>query len=137
MAFMNAHALNAQSAYGNSGRAAGSDKDVEVHTFQKSIARLRPLAGPDFKLTPTAAETLSENLRLWDALTVDVLHPENGLSDALSGQLLSLSRFVRNHTHALYSSTDGSTVTVDVLIDINTAILKGLLGQPGDAAQAA
>ena len=131
MAFMNAHALNAQSAYGNSGRAVGSDKDNEVHVFQRSIARLRPLAGPDFKLTGPAAETLSENLRLWDALVVDMLHPDNALSDALIGQIMGLSRFVRHHTHTLYSGSG----SVDVLIDINTAILKGLLGQPGTGSK--
>ena len=135
MALMTAHAFNAQSVYGTSGRTIGSDRDVEVQVFQTAIARLRPLMGPDFKLTPDAADTLSENLKLWDILTVDLVHPDNDLDDALVAQIISLGRFVRFHTHGLYSGSG----SVDVLVDINTAILKGLLGQPGsvDNSQAA
>ncbi|MEM7728182.1 MAG: flagellar biosynthesis regulator FlaF [Pseudomonadota bacterium] len=127
MALMTAHAFNAQSAYGNTGREIGSDKDVEVQVFQTAIARLRPLMGLDFKLTPTAAETLSENLKLWDTLTLDLIHPENQTADDLKAQLIGLAKFVRAHTIGLY----GGNGTVDVLVDINTAVLKGLLGQPG------
>lgn len=129
MALMTAHAFNAHSAYGNTGRATGSDRDVEVQVFQKAIARLKPFAGLDFMLTSEAASALSENLRLWDLLVVDLLHPENQLPDDLIGQLMGLANFVRHHTHGLYSGNG----TVDVLIELNTAILQGLLGRPDSA----
>ena len=126
MALMTAHAFNAHSAYGNTGRTTGSDKDVEVQVFQKAIASLKPYSGLDFKLSPDAAEALSENLRLWDMLVIDLVHPDNQLSDEIVAQLLGLARFVRHHTHGLYAGSG----SVDVLIEINTAILKGLLGRP-------
>lgn len=129
MALLTAHAFNAHSAYGKVGQTTGSDRDVEVQVFQKSISSLRPFAGLDFKLTGPAAEALSENLRLWDMLVVDLVHPDNQLADPLVAQLLSLARFVRNHTHSLYEGTG----SVDVLIEINTAILQGLLGRPENA----
>lgn len=128
MALMTAHAFNAHSAYHKTGRATGSDREVEVQVFQKSIASLRPFTGLDFKLTPDAATALSENLKLWDMLIVDLVHADNQLDDALVAQLLSLGRFVRFHTHGLYSGTG----TVDVLVEINTAILQGLLGRPSE-----
>lgn len=136
MALMTAHAFNAQSVYGNSGRAIGSDRDVEVQVFQTAISALRPFTGLDFKLSSESAVALSENLKLWDVLTVDLVHPDNQLDDTLVAQLIELGRFVRFHTHGLYAGTG----TVDVLVDINIAVLQGLLGRPGassDASQAA
>jgi len=130
MALMTAHAFNAHSVYGNSGRAIGSDRDVEVQVFQTAIAALRPFCGLDFKLTSESAVALSENLRLWDLLTVDLVHPDNQLDDALVAQLIELGRFVRFHTHGLYAGTG----TVDALVDINVAILQGLMGRPGQTA---
>jgi flagellar protein FlaF len=130
MALMTAHAFNAQSAYGNTGRTIGSDRDVEVQVFQKAILSLRPFIGLDFKLSSESAVALSENLKLWDVLTVDLVHPDNQLNDTLVAQLIELGRFVRSHTHGLYAGTG----TVDVLVDINSAVLQGLMGRPGDAA---
>ena len=130
MALMTAHAFNAQSAYGNTGRTIGSDRDVEVQVFHKAIASLRPFIGLDFKLSSESAVALSENLKLWDALTIDLVHPDNQLDDTLASQLMELSRFVRFHTHGLYAGTG----TVDVLVDINVAVLQGLMGRPGEGA---
>lgn len=130
MALMTAHAFNAKSLYGNTGRAIGSDKDVEVQVFQTAISALRPFIGLDFKLTPESAVVLSENLKLWDVLTVDLVHPDNQLDDKLVAQLIELGRFVRFHTHGLYAGTG----TVDVLVDINVAVLQGLLGRPGEVS---
>lgn len=130
MALMTANALHAQSVYGSTGRDIGSDRDIEVRVFQTAIARLKEFSGPDFKLTSDSAVVLSENLKLWDALTVDMVHPDNQLDDKLSAQLIELGRFVRFQTHSLYAGMG----SVDVLIDINMAILRGLLGQPGEQA---
>lgn len=132
MALMTAHAFNAQSVYGASGRAIGSDKDVEVQVFQTAISALRPFIGLDFKLTSDSAVALSENLKLWGVLTVDLVHPDNQLDDTLVAQLMELGRFVRFHTHGLYAGTG----TVDVLVDINVAVLQGLLGRPGASSNA-
>ena len=79
-----------------------------------------------------SAEVLSENLRLWDLLTVDLAHPDNETDTQLASQLLTLARFVRHHTHMLYQGSGA----VDILVEINTAILQGLLGNPGQAANA-
>jgi len=129
MALMTAHAFNAQSVYGTSGRSIGSDRDVEVQVFQAAINSLRPFCGLDFKLTSESATALSENLRFWDILTVDLVHPDNQLDDKLVAQLMELGRFVRFHTHGLYAGTG----TVDVLVDINVAVLQGLMGRPGES----
>jgi flagellar protein FlaF len=132
MALMTAHAFNAKSVYGITGRAIGSDRDVEVQVFQTAISKLRPYSGPDFKLTSEAAAVLSENLKLWDLLTVDLVHPDNQLDTELVAQLIGLARFVRFHTHGLYAGTG----TVDVLLDINIAVMQGLLGRPGASSGA-
>ena len=132
MALMTSHAFNAQSAYGNMGQATGSGRDIEVRVFQTAIAKLKPYMGSEFTLTGDSAEVLSENLRLWDLLTVDLAHPDNETDPQLASQLLTLARFVRHHTHMLYQGSGA----VDILVEINTAILQGLLGNPGQAANA-
>lgn len=112
----------AKNLYGNPARMTMSDRSNEADLFRSSILELRQVAASEHILTGTNAEKLSRNLQLWDALSVDLLSPENALPDELKNSLIDLGKFVRQHTLGLYSG-QGS---VDVLIDINVAILGGL-----------
>jgi flagellar protein FlaF len=78
---------------------------------------------------PGLATALSENLRLWSTLAADVAEPANGLPAALRAQLFYLYQFTSEHSRAVLS--DGGSV--EVLIDINTAVMRGLRGE-GTAA---
>lgn len=112
----------ARHLYGNPARATMSDRTNEADLFRRSIADLREIAKSDEGLTPQKAEKLSRNLSLWDALCVDLVSLGNSLPDELKNSLIDLGNFVRQHTINLYSGRGD----VDVLIDINVAILKGL-----------
>lgn len=126
----------AQNAYGQSTREIASDRDVETTLFRRATTRLIHIMAEhpdgDLPVTPDNVSVLSDNLRLWDALCVDLMHPENQLPDELRNSLINLGNFVRQHTLRLYAG-DGE---VAVLVDINKAILGGLTGQakPAEAA---
>ncbi|MFN4129993.1 MAG: flagellar biosynthesis regulator FlaF [Paracoccaceae bacterium] len=76
---------------------------------------------------PALAQALSDNLGLWSTLAADVVSPGNALPSALRAQLFYLYEFSEVHTRRVL---DGNAA-VDVLIDVNTAIMRGLRGQGG------
>lgn len=78
--------------------------------------------GDDYAKLLTA---LDENQRLWSTLAADVAEAENGLPQKLRAQLFYLYEFTTQHSHAVRDNK----ASVDVLIDINTAVMRGLRGQ--------
>ena len=69
--------------------------------------------------------TLHENRRLWVLFAGDVASKDNLLPDTLRAQLFYLAEFTLQHTSKVL---DG-TASVDVLIEINTAVMRGLRQQ--------
>ncbi len=73
---------------------------------------------------PALAKALRENLQLWAALAADVAEPDNGLPKDLRAKLFYLYEFTSEHSRAVLEGR----ATVEVLVDINTAVMKGLRG---------
>lgn len=76
----------------------------------------------DFSAFVTA---LHENLSLWRLLASDVANNDNVLPAALRAKLFYLFEFVKKQTHLAMRNVSG----VEVLLDINTAVMRGLRGQ--------
>lgn len=76
---------------------------------------------------PALVQALTDNLGLWSTLAADVASSGNTLPSALRAQLFYLYEFSEIHTRRVL---EGSAA-VDVLIDVNTAIMRGLRGQGG------
>ena len=72
---------------------------------------------------------LNDNLRLWSTLAADVAEPENGLPAPLRAQLFYLYEFTAAHSRAVLDNRG----SVEVLIDINTAVMRGLRGDGGQS----
>lgn len=70
---------------------------------------------------------LDDNLRLWATLAADVAEPTNGLPAPLRAQLFYLYEFSVQHSRAVREQS----ASVEVLIDINTAVMRGLRGERG------
>ena len=120
---MSAHALT-QNAYGDATRAMGTPRNVEYQVFSQVTGQLNRAsqAGQPFS---ELAMALHENLRLWTVIATDVTSAENGLPVPLRGQLADLSKFTRSHTQkVLRQEADAA-----ILIEINTAVMRGLRGQ--------
>ena len=72
---------------------------------------------------------LDDNLRLWATLAADVAEAGNGLPAPLRAQLFYLYEFTAGHTRAVLDQRG----SVEVLVDINTAVMRGLRGEGGTA----
>ena len=77
-----------------------------------------------FHLLVTALE---ENQRIWLTLATDVADSGNGLPAKLRAQLFYLYEFTAQHSKVV---RDGKG-SVEVLIDINKAVMRGLRGDGG------
>lgn len=66
-------------------------------------------------------------LRLWSTLAADVSGDGNGLPPKLRAQLFYLYEFTAQHSRAVRSDK----ASAEVLIEINTAVMRGLRGEGG------
>ncbi len=120
---MSANALT-QNAYGDATRAIGTPRNVEYQVFSQITGQLNR-ANAEGRPFAELAQALHENLELWTIIVTDVTNAGNGLPVALRGQLADLSKFTRSHTQkVLRQEADAA-----ILIEINTAVMRGLRGQ--------
>jgi len=121
-------ATQARDLYGDA-RRLKTPRDLEYDIFARLTGALQA-AQADHGPTrmPRLAAALHENRRLWTVLAVDLAHPDNAFPLDLRARLLSLARFTFAESDRILSGQG----EVQVLIDINTAILRGLR-RPGGA----
>ena len=67
-------------------------------------------------------EALHDNRKMWSIFAVDVADSGNPLPGELKARILYLAEFTNHHT----SKVLGRSGTVEPLLEINTAILRGL-----------
>jgi flagellar protein FlaF len=104
-------------------------RSIEYEALARATGLLSaawPRRKTDFAALVTA---LNQNLQLWSTLAADVASPGNGLPAKLRAQLFYLYEFSEQHTRGIL---DGRG-SIDVLLDINTAVMRGLRGQGGAA----
>ncbi|KAE9622788.1 flagellar biosynthesis regulator FlaF, partial [Parasedimentitalea maritima] len=70
----------------------------------------------------TLAAALTDNRRLWTIFMADIASPSNKLPQELKEHLVYLTEFTRQHT----SKVLARQADVKPLVDINTAIMRGL-----------
>jgi flagellar biosynthesis activator protein FlaF len=117
----------ARQAYAPVNSPLRTDRSTELQIFSQTTSRLRLAATatpPDFA---RLAAALHENRRLWTLLAADVADAENGLTKDLRAQIFYLAEFTAYHSRKVLKGE----ATVDALIDINLAIMRGLSGQTG------
>ncbi|MEL6217001.1 MAG: flagellar biosynthesis regulator FlaF [Pseudomonadota bacterium] len=127
---MSLHAAS-MTGYGNATRATAIPRDVEYRVFGQITGRISH-AMRDGAPFSELASALHENTRLWTALMADLAEQENELPMELRAQLISLGLFMRRHTDDVLRGS----AEPGVIVDINTAIMRGLRGQP-DAPEGA
>ncbi len=121
---------HARSGYAQAAAPVRTHRGSEYAAFAHVTAGLRS-ADPDDRLQfPALARAVHDNGRLWSALADDLRLEENGLPLALRAQLLGLAEFVRRHSNHVLAGR----APVEPLIEINTAIMKGLRGEVEAAA---
>lgn len=121
---------SARSAYARPEAPARTSRSIEYDLLARTTQRMSLAWGRRKDDFPAFVEALSDNLRLWSTLAVDVAQPDNGLPAALRAQLFYLYQFTTEHSRAVLKGT----ASVEVLIEINTAVMRGLRGDKGRAS---
>ena len=121
--------LHARAAYADPTDASRTPRDVEYRAFARATRALTETADAKGANYARLADALTMNRRLWATLARDLADDGNGLPQALRAALLSLAQFVMTHTEQVLNGAE----TVQPLIDVNTAIMRGLRGQAGGA----
>ncbi|OCX63398.1 flagellar biosynthesis regulator FlhF [Thioclava sp. SK-1] len=125
---MNAYAM-AKTAYANPSQSIRTERDIEFDAFARITSRLRNSAAKGKDGFPELAAAVYENRKLWSIISADVSSDENGLPKALRARLYYLNKFTQQHSGKVLKQS----ASVDPLIEINTAIMRGLR-RKGEAA---
>lgn len=130
---MNSAAL-ATTGYGDAQVALHDSRQTEYRAFAEATRRLcaADAATEDTGGFAALAEALHDNLRLWTLLAADVASEENELPPQLRARIFYLAEFTRVHSTKVLSGE----AEVRPLIDINTAIMKGLRAGATDGGAA-
>jgi flagellar biosynthesis activator protein FlaF len=100
-------------------------RSAEYEVIARITQRLSTAIGRMKVDYPGLVAALAENEQLWSTLAADVAGSGNGLPQALRARLFYLYRFTAEHSRKV---RDG-LATASVLVEINTAVLRGLRGE--------
>lgn len=112
----------AQRAYAQTAAPTRTPRDTEYEAISRITRRLKSAATR--KSTDFAAfvQALHENRRLWTVLATGVSDQDNALPNELRARIFYLAEFTEHHS----SQVLGKNATVEPLLEINTAVLRGL-----------
>lgn len=117
----------AEQSYASPTRSTASLRGIEYQAFARITRDLSAFrdgaAGQFAKL----AEALNDNLRLWTILGTDVAREGNALPPELRSKLFYLFEFTHQHTRKVLKGE----AQADILVEINTAVMRGLRGSRG------
>lgn len=115
----------ARQAYAPTQIAIRNERSIEAQLISQVTARLRNAEKSDPPNFPALVSALHDNRRMWTTMAADVADQENALPRGLRAQIFYLAEFTEHHSR-LVMSREADTAA---LIDINTAVLRGLNGQ--------
>lgn len=115
----------ARQAYAPTQVSIRTDRSVEAQLVSQITARLRKASAGQPASFPALVTAVHENRRMWTALAADVAGRDNALPRALRAQIFYLAEFTEHHSRKILRRE----ADVTALIDINTAILRGLNSQ--------
>lgn len=124
---MIAQSANARAIYGRPEAPQKTPRAVEYELLARFTQSLSSAWAARKQNYPALMAALDDNLRLWTTLAADVAESENGLPAPLRAQLFYLYEFTAQHSRAIREND----ASVEVLIDINTAVMRGLRGDGG------
>lgn len=116
----------ALSAYGRPDAPVRSTRAVEYDLFAR-VTRAITAASRNASDRPALIRALHDNGKLWRTLAIDVADPGNALPATLRAQLFYLFEFTTAHSRKVIDKS----ASADVLVEINTAVMRGLRGEGG------
>ncbi|WP_121061447.1 flagellar biosynthesis regulator FlaF [Chachezhania antarctica] len=128
---MNAQNL-AQNGYSKAATQTRTPRGIEYEALARITHRLRQAEARGPEGFSELAAALHDNRRLWDIFAVDVAESSNPLPPDLRARIFYLAEFTQAHS----SKVLAREASIIPLLDINTAIMRGLRGDltPPDPA---
>lgn len=117
----------AHRSYARPDTPARSPRDIEYELIARITRQLTAAASTADTGFGALVAALHDNERMWRTFAMDVAEPTNGLPAPLRAKLYYLYEFTAQHSPKVREGT----ASVDVLIDINTAVMRGLRGNGG------
>jgi flagellar protein FlaF len=114
----------ARDAYARPDAPSRDARAVEYELFVRMTRALSTSWAQRKKNYPALVSALYDNGKMWRTLAVDVADIGNELPSPLRAQLFYLYEFTTEHSRKVL---DG-TASADVLVEINTAVMRGLRG---------
>lgn len=116
-------------AYAQPSAPVRTPRAAEYEVIARVTQRLVAAEGRREQNFPAFIQALADNEQLWSTLAADVASSGNGLPQALRARLFYLYRFTAEHSRKVRAGT----ASAGVLVEINTAVLRGLRGEGGVA----
>ena len=112
----------AMRAYSAANSPTRTTKSIEYEAVAQITSRMRAHAAKGTPGFPELARAVHDNKRLWVAFAKDIALKSNPLPTDLKARIAYLAQFTLLHS----SKVLNRTATVEPLLDINTAIMRGL-----------
>ena len=112
----------AKTAYATNKAPIRTPRGIEYEAFARVTHRLKAAAAHGRAGFTELAQALHLNRQLWSMLAADVAEPDNGLPQELRARVFYLSEFTAEHSRKVLRRHE----TVDALVEVNTAIMRGL-----------
>jgi len=119
----------ARTAYSSAAGPIRTHQSTEFDTFARITHRLSAAQSRGTAGFSDLANALHHNRRLWVLLAGDVADGANQLPESLRAQIFYLAEFTQAHSSKVLAGSDDA----QVLIDINTAVMRGLRQQEAAA----
>jgi len=115
----------AQTAYASATTQIRTPRATEYEIFGKITRRIRDASRGGRESFRALASALHDNRRFWTILALDIAGQDNGLPPELRARLFYLNEFTQQHTSKVLSGR----ASADILVEINTAVMRGLRGE--------
>lgn len=119
--------LHSPLAYARRETPARSLRSVEYDLIAQVTQRLRKAWTDRDGDFPGLVRALADNQKLWTTLASDVVLPGNTLPPDLRARLFYLYEFTATHSRSVLENG----ASVEVLVEVNTAVMRGLRGDRG------
>ncbi len=117
----------ARAIYAQPVTAVRCNRSIEYELLARVTQRLARAWETREANFPGLAAALAANTEVWSAFAADVAGPGNGLPAPLRARLFYLYEFTLQHSRKVLSGD----AAAGVLVDINTAVMRGLRGDTG------
>ncbi|WP_281995439.1 flagellar biosynthesis regulator FlaF [Ruegeria faecimaris] len=112
----------AQRVYAQAAAPTRTPRDTEYEAISKITHRLKAAAARHKTDFGAFVQALHENRRLWSVLANGVVDSNNALPNDLRARIFYLAEFTEQHSSQILSNK----ASVEPLLEINMAVLKGL-----------